>query len=60
MILTVLREKNIFEELDDVFEMIFLEDKDLKAVADNSRLMTENFINANLKDTVCRDVILFC
>jgi hypothetical protein len=59
MIVTVLREEDVFHELDDIPEMIFLEYKNLKTVIDNSSLIGEHFVNTDLKYAVCGNVLLF-
>ncbi len=59
MIVAVLREENVFHELDDIPEMIFLENKNLKTVIDNGSLMRKHLVNTDLKYAICRNVLLF-
>jgi hypothetical protein len=55
MIGAILREKNVFHELDNFLEVILLENQNLERVVDYSGLVGEHLIDADLKNAVGGD-----
>lgn len=51
------RQEDAFHELHHIFEMILLEDEYFKTIIDDSFLSINNFINADLEYTVCREIL---